>query len=164
MALNDWMLDLQCLDFPVVRHVIYVIGITCDRKFIPFYVGETSRNVAGRIGDYLSAQFNAPTDFKVGMAIRYFRSKDCQIKVCFVEASKERKERRVKESEWKIKAAKMCPRLLNDYPSHKYEADLQPDVRQRKIAEQKRRIRAWAKRFLSDTGTLTRADKTSPAG
>ena len=54
-------------------NIVYVIFYTKDSITpVPFYVGETSRPY-GRIADYLSAQFSASTDFKVGEAVKYLQ-------------------------------------------------------------------------------------------
>jgi hypothetical protein len=49
---------------------IYVIVIEGAGALFPLYVGRTSR-LLGRIGDYQAAHFQAPTDFRVGEAIKY---------------------------------------------------------------------------------------------
>ena len=47
---------------------IWCFSVSGTRN-IPFYVGETGRH-AGRRGDYRTAAWGAPTDYKVGRAIR----------------------------------------------------------------------------------------------
>jgi len=138
MSSDDWLYGLQCLDFPDTRYVVYIIGIDFGGRFVPFYVGETSRDVGGRIGDYISGQFTAKADFKVAKAIYYFRPGH-KIKVYFKESDKDKKARLAEEREWERKAAKKCPRLLNDYRSRRDNQE-----------EEARRIGAWVKDFLSD--------------
>lgn len=60
----------QSIPFPRQASIVYVIGINRPARFVPVYVGESGRNM-GRFGDYISAQFSAQTDFKVGEAVRY---------------------------------------------------------------------------------------------
>jgi hypothetical protein len=50
--------------------IVYVIGISNESDFHPFYVGQSSRHI-GRFGDYLKPNFSAATDFKVGKAIEF---------------------------------------------------------------------------------------------
>jgi|SRR5665213_2235856 len=58
---------------------IYVIIVTANNGQFPLYVGQTCR-LCGRIGDYVTAQFHAPTDFRVGEAIKYLRTqKSCRV-------------------------------------------------------------------------------------
>lgn len=136
------MSGFQSLDFPQTRYVVYIIGIEFRGTFVPFYVGQTSRDVAGRIGDYISGQFTASTDFKVGKAIYYFRCEGCEIKVYFKKSEEDEKARRAEEGMWKDKAVKKCPRLLND---HTVSSD--------DPTEEAKRIHAWVKEFLSDLET-----------
>jgi hypothetical protein len=49
---------------------LYVLIVRTDSGFFPLYVGQTGR-LLGRVGDYQAAQFQAPTDFRVGEAISY---------------------------------------------------------------------------------------------
>jgi hypothetical protein len=58
------------LPYPEIKDIVYVIGVSTDSDFHPFYVGQSSRNI-GRFGDYISAKFSAATDFKVGQAIEF---------------------------------------------------------------------------------------------
>ena len=50
---------------------VYVLVFKTRDADIPFYVGQTKRFL-GRMDDYFWADFQAATDFKVGMAIQYF--------------------------------------------------------------------------------------------
>jgi hypothetical protein len=49
---------------------IYVFFWVADGVENPFYVGQTQR-LSGRMDDYLSASFQASTDFRVGEAVKY---------------------------------------------------------------------------------------------
>jgi hypothetical protein len=58
---------------------VYAIIVTGDNSPFPLYVGQTGR-LCGRIGDYTMAEFHAPTDFRVGEAIKYLRTqKMCRV-------------------------------------------------------------------------------------
>lgn len=50
---------------------IYILIFSKDGVENPFYVGQTTR-FHGRMDDYFWADDQAPTDFKVGEAVRYF--------------------------------------------------------------------------------------------
>ena len=62
------------MEFPQHRDIVYVFLYVPDEgaEPVPFYVGESSRHV-GRFGDYMSANFTASTDFKVGEAVKYLQ-------------------------------------------------------------------------------------------
>ncbi len=62
--------NFNSLPYPEIKDIVYIIGVSTDSDFHPFYVGQSSRNI-GRFGDYISAKFSAATDFKVGQAIEY---------------------------------------------------------------------------------------------
>lgn len=69
----EYLNEFMQIKFPVQPNIVYVICYKKDdRKEIPFYVGKSTRSI-GRIGDYVSANFSAQTDFKVGKAIDYLR-------------------------------------------------------------------------------------------
>jgi len=105
----------QTISFPADSSVVYVIGIEGKDRFIPIYVGESNRNI-GRFGDYVSAQFTSPTDFKVGMTVRYLMEKRYRIGVKYKNSVQRRKEqsRLIKE----IKRAGF--KLLNDLKGYNY--------------------------------------------
>jgi hypothetical protein len=62
------------------RGFVYIFCWVNGNTEIPFYVGQTNR-LLGRMNDYRLANFTACTDFCVGEAIKYLRSKNYQIKV-----------------------------------------------------------------------------------
>ena len=49
---------------------VYVLVVEWKVSSMPLYVGQTTL-LSRRIGDYVGASFQAPTDFKVGEAIKY---------------------------------------------------------------------------------------------
>ena len=58
--------SFSVLDFPKDASAVYVIFCIKETKEVPIYVCETS-GMHGRIGYYVSANFSAATDFKVGV-------------------------------------------------------------------------------------------------
>ncbi|MGD0970952.1 MAG: hypothetical protein ABSA04_06050 [Desulfobaccales bacterium] len=66
--------EFLTIEFPQNINVVYIIYLTNQGVHIPFYVGETGRFLV-RVSDYMSANFKAQTDFKVGEAIRYIQEK-----------------------------------------------------------------------------------------
>jgi hypothetical protein len=113
MGLDDLFQDFQKFNFPRVNFpgdasIVYVIGIREPVKgFFPFYVGESGRQL-GRMGDYITASFNATTDFHVGEAIRFFQSQGLEVEVRY-KISLERKD---EESELREEIAKRSIPLL----------------------------------------------------
>lgn len=82
--------DFASLEFPSNINAVYIIHFAKDNEEVPFYVGETSRFL-GRISDYIAANFKAPTDFKVGEAIKYFQEKGYGVVIKY-KPSEDRKE------------------------------------------------------------------------
>jgi len=75
---TEWGACLEAAPADSGTHV-YVIVVTADNGQFPLYVGQTGR-LCGRIGDYTTAQFHAPTDFRVGEAIKYLLTqKPCRV-------------------------------------------------------------------------------------
>lgn len=60
--------------------VAYVIYAARGDDKIPIYVGESEKVIA-RLGDYVRAQFGAPTDFKVGRTARLLEERGYEILV-----------------------------------------------------------------------------------
>lgn len=81
------------MEFPKHRDIVYVLHYIQGEgaKTIPFYVGESSRHV-GRFGDYVSANFTAATDFKVGEAVKYLREKGLRVVIKFQESHNRKEE------------------------------------------------------------------------
>jgi hypothetical protein len=69
---------------PEYKPAVYVLYFSLPNSAvrIPFYVGQTD-SIPSRIGDYLRANFNAPTDFKVGEAIKLLRERGCDVFIRF---------------------------------------------------------------------------------
>jgi hypothetical protein len=122
--------EYQTISFPANSDIIYIIGIEEKDRFIPIYVGESSRNI-GRFGDYISAQFSAATDFKVGVAVKYLMEKrGYKVVIKYKNSSNRRK-----EQDDVIQDIKMDGfRLLNDLKGYKYKAAKQ-DEQIRKIED-----------------------------
>jgi hypothetical protein len=142
MSSSNWLRDFQCLDFPDIRYLIYVFGIDFHGTFRPFYVGETSKGVGARIGDYISKQKTASTDLQVGTAVERFKECNHKVKVYYKESDKDKKARKAEENKWKKKAREKAPLLLND-------------LRFRKVTpeEREKKIRDWVDVFLSELKT-----------
>jgi len=104
------------MEFPQHRDIVYVLHYIHGEsaKPIPFYVGESSRHV-GRFGDYVSANFSAATDFKVGEAVKYLRKKGLRVVIKFQE-SPDRKE----EEKRILQYIRSTFKLLNDLKGYRY--------------------------------------------
>ena len=109
--INDTINDFETFNFPLFSDIVYIVGIQKEEKFIPFYVGQSSRHL-GRMGDYISAQFNAPTDFKVGEAVKYIQQKGFLAVVKF----KTTNSRQENERRYTMEVMGMGYELLNDLP------------------------------------------------
>lgn len=117
------------IEFPLQRRsVLYVFFCAINNAEVPFYVGETDR-FAERMGHYFRAQFAAPTDFKVGEAVRYLTTKDIRIKVGYREC-RDRQDRKRAESEL-INSLRARFKLLNDIPGYNYRTADEIAERQR---------------------------------
>jgi hypothetical protein len=119
--------DFQEMEFPRHKDIVYVFHFHTDKtpQPIPFYVGESSRHV-GRFGDYMSANFSASTDFKVGEAVKYLRNYGARIFVKFKETHDRREEEKVL-----LHKLRRSVKLLNDLKGYRYgEADID-DERQK---------------------------------
>jgi hypothetical protein len=64
--------------FVAERPANYVVGFLRGADFVPFYVGETG-HMTCRAANYVRAAFAAPTDFRVGMAVKSLRAKGFRI-------------------------------------------------------------------------------------
>lgn len=118
--------DFNFMDFPKNESAVYIISFVKNNKEIPLYVGETSR-FQGRIGDYISANFKASTDFKVGEAIKYLQEIGCKIIIKY-KFSENRKE----EQNEIIKAFQgLGYRLLNELVGYNYRTADEKEERER---------------------------------
>ncbi len=88
------------IEFPTSSDIVYVIGVELRGKFVPFYVGESTRNV-GRIGDYVSKQPSAPTDFKVGNVVSHLISRGYRVVVKYGESEQRRTDEKQLKNEYR---------------------------------------------------------------
>ena len=107
--------DYQNILFPENPNVIYIIGFDDFGNFKPIYVGESGRNI-GRLGDYISAQFSAQTDFKVGIAVKYLKELDKKVIVKYRNSENKRKEQNIIIRKLQNQSIK----LLNDVSGYNY--------------------------------------------
>lgn len=107
--------DFNDIEFPRSGDIIYVIYFRANDKDRYFYVGETCRNI-GRLGDYVSGEFSAQTDFKVGEAVKYLFSFGYKVRVKY----KESQNRQVDEKSLLDELRKKY-KMLNDLPGYKYQ-------------------------------------------
>ena len=105
---------------------VYVICFVKDGREIPFYIGQTGR-FEERMGDYQYAQFGAATDFKVGEAIKYLRSKGFDIIVRHRLSS----DRLNEEKQLIQEATRVGITLLNACPGYNYKTAIQDDARKK---------------------------------
>lgn len=111
--------EYQTIPFPREGSAVYVIGIQYPARFVPVYVGESGR-LSGRVGDYISAQFTASTDFKVGTAIRTFLAHGCDVVMKYQTFDGGKMARRAEEARL-IKGFKAQGfELLNDLKDYDY--------------------------------------------
>ena len=105
--------------FPEDMDIVYVLRYKRpdEGDTIPFYVGESRRGTR-RIGDYLSAQFAASTDFKVGMAVQALREAGCEVFVSHQRSN----DRRTDEAKLIDRYTKLGHKLLNSVPGYNYRS------------------------------------------
>lgn len=108
------------------KNIVYILGIKKEDEFIPFYVGQSSRNF-GRFGDYISANFSASTDFKVGTAIKLFFKKNKPVSIRYRKAIENKIEENKLISEFRINEFK----LLNDISNYDYKTANQIEIESR---------------------------------
>lgn len=126
------------MEFPTQGNIVYVLYFlkSADSNWIPFYVGETSRNV-GRVGDYLSAKFSAPTDFKVGEAVKCLRSRGLHVGVKYKESGDPKNEEKRVLGDLRGRF-----RLLNDLPGYNYKRS--------KMVDEKLRIHDFIRQIIEN--------------
>lgn len=133
--------------------IAYLLVVRGEQGVFPFYVGETGRGV-GRLGDYLSAQFSACTDFVVGTAIQWLRDAGFEVEFLFRstapgEAARKQEERRLIE----LASERVGGVLLNDtakYPRY--------DYRRADRDQERARVEAFCEEFCSRTGLRPSAE------
>ena len=105
--------------FPKDEDIVYVLRFkrTDETTTTPLYVGQSGRGTR-RIGEYVSAQFAAATDFKVGVAVRTLLTAGCEVSVNYQSSSN----RRADEAELISRYTKEGHRLLNAEPSYNYRS------------------------------------------
>ena len=107
------------ITFPRDDDVVYVL---CLRRLgsseeVPFYVGESRRGTR-RLGDYITAQFAAPTDFKVGVVVKTLQDAGAEVTVKYkLSADRKAEEARI------IKQVASEHALLNHVSSFNYKTD-----------------------------------------
>lgn len=105
----------------IKRSIVYIFYAEKDTRRTPFYVGQTSRGI-GRFGDYISANFSASTDFKVGQFARLLEELDYTIWIEYKGVS----DRATKEKEL-IDQFQDYP-LINNKFGYNYKTDSEQDV------------------------------------
>jgi hypothetical protein len=137
------------ITFPQDEEIVYVLCFTRPgtSEELPFYVGESGRGTR-RLSDYITAQFAAPTDFKVGVVVRTLQEAGAEVtvkyKVCVNRKAEEAK---------LIEEAAVEHSLLNHEPSFNYKTDSRD--------EQHARFRSLALSLLA--GTHPKRSTTSDA-
>jgi hypothetical protein len=124
--------DFAVADFPIARSsvsppegFVYVFCWVADGVETPFYVGQTNR-FSGRMNDYSLANFKACTDFCVGEAVRYLKTKRYPVVVRYkpsLNPPKDEKEiirRLLVSGVW----------LLNCLPRYDYRTDSEAEERE----------------------------------
>lgn len=108
--MNFDLSDYKEIEFPQYQTIVYVLFFVNKEigDEIPFYVGMSSRGI-GRIGDHIMANFYAPTDFRVGEAVRNLRERGFDVRIKYKECDERKTEKRRIISILKSKA-----RLLNE--------------------------------------------------
>ena len=128
----------ETISFPADEDIVYVLcfqfhGIATAT---PFYVGESARGTR-RLNDYITAQFAAPTDFKVGVVVRALQAAGAEVLIKF-----KRSTRRKEEEAVLIRDLSLTHQLLNREPSFNYKtADR---------AFEKSRFEAFASKLLEN--------------
>lgn len=123
--------DFSAVNFPPKSGTgfIYILCWLSGDEEVPFYVGET-QSIWGRLNDYYWAQFQAPTDFRVGEAVRYLSTKNIHV----VARYKPSVDRSCKERAIINELRAEGRRLLNDLPVYDYRT---ADEEQERIGVQK---------------------------
>lgn len=137
--MSNQLKDFERIDFPTKAEIVYVVFFLKGENEQYFYVGQSTRHI-GRLGDYISANFTAATDFKVGQAIKYLREKGFSVGVAYEETTNSKE----KEQGIAQELRQLGFKLLNDLPGYDYRTARQDD--------EKRKIRGFMTR-LSDSQT-----------
>jgi hypothetical protein len=126
------------LPFPDKCDIVYVLCFVSPGQVdrVPFYVGETSRHM-GRIGDYITANFSAQTDFKVGEAVKCLRQLGCLVVIRYKESTNRKRD----QDSLIASLRRQGFRLLNDLEGYNYITASEEDER--------RRIQGFVKTLVS---------------
>jgi hypothetical protein len=120
-------------DFPKRKNQSYLLsGVRPDGTEQPFYNGETER-FPSRMDDYRQGAFKAPTDFKVGEAIRRLEEKGMKVKVECQEHPDRKSALQAQARMTKELRDKGVP-MLNDLPGYDYRT-ADEETERRKIHE-----------------------------
>jgi hypothetical protein len=126
------------IKFPDNFDIVYIIYAEKDGVRKPIYVGESGRYF-GRFGDYISMQFKAPGDFKVGSAIRYLKKKGFSVLIKYKNSNDRKKEEKVLRQELENKF-----NLLNQLSGYIYNmANKQKEKNRIKEYVDKKIINQW---------------------
>jgi len=143
------------ITFPHDEEVVYVLCFKRQgsEEETPFYVGESGRGTR-RLSDYITAQFAAPTDFKVGVVVRALQAAGAEVTVKYkVCANRKAEEAKL------IEEAAARSALLNDVPSFNYKTENKEEqlVRFQSIAAHclKELIQCGAQRVTPNPSTGT---------
>lgn len=105
---------------------VYILYWVSGEKHIPFYVGQTQA-IWGRLNDYYWAEFQAPTDFRVGEAVKHLHAKGLRITAKYKTSVDPRKEERSIIREFRAQGV----HLLNDLASYDYQTSKEDVERSR---------------------------------
>jgi hypothetical protein len=105
--------------FPQDEDIVYVLCFkrAGSSEELPFYIGESGRGTR-RLGDYITAQFGAPTDFKVGVVVKALQEAGAEVSVKYKVSSNRKAEEAALIRETSSQHA-----LLNNEPSFNYKTD-----------------------------------------
>lgn len=106
------------MPFPDDGEIVYVILYKRKNSgnFTPLYVGQSTRNI-GRFGDYVKANFRAPTDFKVGRTVKLLRNAGCDIIIRYTASNEHKVEEKALIKKYRSRGIT----LLNDFPGYNYK-------------------------------------------
>ena len=110
--------EFSTISFPADEDVVYVLCFKRkgEPEEIPFYVGESGRGTR-RLSDYITAQFAATTDFKVGVVVKELQAAGAEVLVKY----KRSNERKLDEKNL-IRDAEKKYALLNNETGFNYKA------------------------------------------
>lgn len=121
--------NFRDIEFPT-KGIVYILYFEKGGTKTYFYVGESGRHV-GRIGDYISANFKAATDFKVGEAVKYLLGKKLSVRVLYEEINATKRQRKQKEKSITDQLRKGGYTLLNDLKDYRYAKAIKDAERQK---------------------------------